>query len=230
MNYKKLIIPLAVIILPALIWFNMSHEKIATVRMDDIQDYWLSEVQVKIIETHLKYDVPISVAIIGGRFGDDPQMVKALKRLIEKGLGEVLNHSWDHKELKGRAYEDQVANIRSANQRISKILGVEPTILIPPKWSYDKATLRACEELGMRCITKFKYSVFIPEWDDKSQNWKKFDADRAIGKIEQTYSLYGKVDVYIHFQGIDDMEGYDRLVKWLSAHYRVVKLSEFVKS
>jgi peptidoglycan/xylan/chitin deacetylase (PgdA/CDA1 family) len=207
--------------------FNEGHQKVATVRMDDIQDFWMADTQIRIMEIHLEYRVPISIAIIAGKFGADPKVVAVVKKLLDEKLGEVLNHSWGTEGMSGVPYERQEELMRAANHKLSHILGVEPEIFIPPKWSHDEATITACKELDMRCITRYEFSVLVPEWDNKAQSWKKFNADNAIRRIEDAYNAYGKVDVYIHFQGIHDLRGYEKMIKYLSENYRVIMLSEF---
>lgn len=195
--------------------------------MDDIQDFWMADTQVGIMEIHLKYEVPISLAIIAGKFGADTKVVETLKKLLREGLGEALNHSWGTEGMKGVPYARQEEIIRAANHKISHILGVEPDIFIPPKWSHDETTILACRELGMRCITRYEFSVLVPEWDSKTQRWKEFNPDDAIRRIEETHRVHGKVDVYVHFQGIHNLKGYEKLIKHLSENYMVIKLSEF---
>src|SRR5688572_26323223 len=57
-------------------------------RLDDIQDYFLNNVQIEIIEEFGKNNVTLTVGMIGNYFGEDQKIVSFLKQQLNQSDAE----------------------------------------------------------------------------------------------------------------------------------------------
>ena len=105
-------------------------------RLDDIQDYWLAETQIEIIDMFAEKKIPLTVGIIGSHIGEDSRITDILKENIEEGNIEVANHSWNNDVLENLDENVQEEFILNTNKHIFKVFGVNPTSFIPPENKY----------------------------------------------------------------------------------------------
>src|SRR3990170_1833599 len=70
-------------------------------RLDDIQDYFLNNVQIEIMNTFQKNNKSLTVGIIGNYFGNDTAIVNFLKEKLENNTSslEIANHGWNHEDF-----------------------------------------------------------------------------------------------------------------------------------
>ena len=52
-------------------------------RFDDVQDYWLNDVQISYVNTFVENEIPLTVGIISDSFGNDPKITKDPKVISE---------------------------------------------------------------------------------------------------------------------------------------------------
>jgi len=66
-------------------------------RLDDIQDYFLREVQMEVINVFDRKDASLTVGVIGHYFGGDATLVQFVKdKAANNPSFEVANHGWNH--------------------------------------------------------------------------------------------------------------------------------------
>src|SRR5437867_5245721 len=79
-------------------------------RLDDIQDYFLDQAQVKVVQLFREANASLTIGVIANHIGDDGMLVSFLRDSIENGdeLGnqsgpvvEVANHGWNHEDFTG---------------------------------------------------------------------------------------------------------------------------------
>lgn len=61
-------------------------------RLDDIQDYFLNQVQVEVMEAFDRRNASLTVGVIANYFGDDPAIVSYVKGRAGDPSFEVANH------------------------------------------------------------------------------------------------------------------------------------------
>lgn len=120
-------------------------------RFDDVQGYWLNDVQIAVIETLQKKNIPLTIGIIGGeqfKFGNDTKITNFVKDkiLAEKPLIEVANHGLNHENFETFDRESQNNLITKSNERISEILGITPKVFIPPLNEFNDDTLHVLQK------------------------------------------------------------------------------------
>src|SRR5574341_533686 len=81
--------------------FAMTSCNCVAFRLDDIQNYFLNNAQVEIINTFQKNNANLTVGVIGNYFGEDPVITNFLKERLENGTPkiEIANHGWNHEKI-----------------------------------------------------------------------------------------------------------------------------------
>ncbi len=124
------------------------------IRVDDIQDYAFREGQVFLLDESVTQHVPLSLAVIPNSFGKDGELVEKVKLAVDEG-SDVTVHGWAHEDLALLSFREQAALLFQSKSRIKEVLGVTPTVLVPPKYSYNKDTLTAMGEEGYNIVSAF---------------------------------------------------------------------------
>jgi hypothetical protein len=66
-------------------------------RLDHIQDYFLREVQMEVINVFDRKDASLTVGVIGNYFGGDAALVQFVRdKAANNPSFEVANHGWNH--------------------------------------------------------------------------------------------------------------------------------------
>ncbi|HSD04458.1 MAG TPA: polysaccharide deacetylase family protein [Nitrosopumilaceae archaeon] len=127
-------------------------------RLDDIQNYFLNNAQVEIINTFQKNNANLTVGVIGNYFGEDPVITNFLKERLENGTPkiEIANHGWNHENFSEYDKAQQHVLILKTNEKISSMLGVMPIGFITPFNALNDDTLSALKENKMVYISANK--------------------------------------------------------------------------
>jgi peptidoglycan/xylan/chitin deacetylase (PgdA/CDA1 family) len=116
-------------------------------RLDNVQDFWLNDVQNTLLDTFDKKDVPITISVIGKFIGDDPKAVDKIKeKLKDPSHARIANRGWEHIDHTSYDKEKQMASIRQTNEKISKVFGVSSAIFVPPYDAFNKDTVEAAKQ------------------------------------------------------------------------------------
>jgi peptidoglycan/xylan/chitin deacetylase (PgdA/CDA1 family) len=118
-------------------------------RLDNIQDFWLNDVQNEIIQTFDQSKIPLTITIIGKFTGDDPKTVNTLKAVANKSGIKIANRGWEYIDHTGFDKERQKASIQQTNDKIAKVLGVRAALFSPPYDAFNKDTVAAAKEAKM---------------------------------------------------------------------------------
>ena len=92
-------------------------------RLDDVQDYWLSNSQMQIINLFQEKEIPLTIGIVGGLIGEDDVIVNFLKEKLAPGNPhlELANHSWSDIRLTEMTKSEQNTAIQLTNEKIFEI-------------------------------------------------------------------------------------------------------------
>ncbi|MET9392777.1 polysaccharide deacetylase family protein [Streptomyces sp. NPDC006624] len=69
------------------------------------------------------------------------------------------NHTLDHPALRGLPYAGQRAEICGQQHKLRSRFGIRPTLLRPPYGTYDRVTLRAAADCGIRAVVLWRASL-----------------------------------------------------------------------
>jgi peptidoglycan/xylan/chitin deacetylase (PgdA/CDA1 family) len=139
---------------------NMHNCNCVAFRLDDVQDYWLNDVQIEIMEIFDEKNLPLTIGIIGNEIGTDPAITSYINQSVPKNLLEIANHGWTHEDFTELDKETQSSLIKKINKKIQQTFGVMPSVFIPPYNEFDNGTISAMKE---NYITHFSSSIAISE-------------------------------------------------------------------
>ena len=159
-------------------------------RFDDVQNFWLNDVQIKVMDTFHEKNTPITIGVIGNHFGKDEKLASSINNLIQTEFDiEIANHGWQHEDFAKYQKEEQSDLLKKSNQTILEILGVSPTVFIPPLNSINDDTLFAMSENGIKY-----FSTELDESDVVYQvsNFSiyHFPEGATTGKLNKEISLF----------------------------------------
>jgi peptidoglycan/xylan/chitin deacetylase (PgdA/CDA1 family) len=115
---------------------------------------------MEIINTFEQENATLTIGVIGNSFGDDLFYVIFLKEKIARFndgnstfMIEVANHGWNHEDFTRFDKEEQSALIKQTNEKIQNILGVRPTVFIPPYNALNDNTIDALLENDIHFVS-----------------------------------------------------------------------------
>ena len=139
-------------------------------RFDDVQNYWLNNVQMAVIETFYQRQIPLTIGVIGENFGEDSILSGKITNLMNEEFElDVANHGWQHEDFSNFSKYEQSDLLKLTNQSIQESLGITPIVFIPPLNSFNNDTLNAMEENGLRYFsTELDESEIIYQYENSS--------------------------------------------------------------
>ena len=161
MNWKKtsliLLVSLSIIIVTVVLHGTVepveeSKPAIVVIRIDDIQDYAFRDAQIYMMEQARTNNIPLSLAVIPTYFGEDYELVEAVKQTLRSG-SEVTAHGWKHENLSQYSLMEQETRLLEAKQFLEETLNSEVTVLVPPMFSYNNDTVAAMEATDLTIVS-----------------------------------------------------------------------------
>jgi peptidoglycan/xylan/chitin deacetylase (PgdA/CDA1 family) len=152
----KLIIILALLLLVGLAQASYAQScQCVAFRLDDIQDYWLDTVQTKVIDTFQEKNASLTVGIIGNYFENDTMIVDKIQQSLQKQSPkiEVANHGFNHEDFTQFPEGLQYILMERTNQKITRLLGVTPSVFIAPYNTINSDTMQAFGENHFQTIS-----------------------------------------------------------------------------
>ncbi len=117
-------------------------------RFDDVQDYFLNQVQTGLFQSFKDKDAPLTIGVIGGLIGTDSILVDYIKENLnsENSNLEIASHSWNNVPLTTMSKEKQDSMIQLTNESIEETFNVVPTVFIPPENVFNEDTINVLKE------------------------------------------------------------------------------------
>jgi len=229
--------------------------KVVAIRFDDVQDYFLSEVQAEVLKRFLNSKVKVSLAVISGCFGNDSVVVSVVRQGVDNGFFEVAVHGWKHENFSELSYAEQLELMSKAAGRLKTIFPSADVVTFVPPWNLiNNDTLRAAEkagfkilssslenepylrESGLRCLPETVETAFIIE----KVRWIRHSIEDVQEQTRSSISRYGYAVLLVHPQQFaryegekivnevdeESLEWLDELLTWLSANYEVVCIKD----
>ena len=116
------LITIAIILLGVFVSILMepSENRFLIVRVDDIQDFAFRNAQLFLLEHSTKSNLPLSLGIIVGMFGEDTEILEAVNEAVAHGC-EVGVHGWEHENLTSLSKIAQIDVLFLARTRIENL-------------------------------------------------------------------------------------------------------------
>jgi len=179
--------------------------------LDGVQDYWLNEVQLEILQTFEKTKTGLTVGIIGNHFGFDEKLVNYFKNLLKGNEIEVniANNGWNYEDYTQLTNEEQSSSVSKGNEQIEKTLSVKPKIFFPPFDKMNENTISALKENGIIYVSGSAFLVSVPDtlsndsifylpyrvttskFDPSQNQYVGINQDESFLKIKQDIDNYG---------------------------------------
>ncbi|MBI3639627.1 MAG: polysaccharide deacetylase family protein [Thaumarchaeota archaeon] len=126
---------------------NIQNCQCVAFRLNNIQDYWLDNVQTKIIDAFQQKNASLTIGIIGNSFGNDIKLAGYLHDEIKTNPSlEIANNGWKFEDFTTYDQNEQSSFIKQTNDKIFSLLGVTPTVFIPPYGKINNDTFGAMYE------------------------------------------------------------------------------------
>lgn len=187
-------------------------ERHIVLRVDDIQDFAFRDAQLFLLNYSVEADLEMSLGVISGMFGEDPQVLELTRSAVRSG-SEVGIHGWKHEDLAALSLNEQRDILFQAKSRIRQLLGVDATLLIPPMFSFNEDTISAMQEESCSVIStcadynepsfgsKVKNMPATVELSILSGNtWQMKSVDVVVAEVERSFELYGYAAIVTHPQ------------------------------
>lgn len=185
-------------------------QKICSISFDAA---WGNEDTQALIDILGKYDIKATFFVVGDWAEKYPESVKAL---TDAGH-EVMSHSLHHDHYNSLTSDQIVADLKTANEKIAAVTGVEPTLIRCPYGEYDDHVISAVRSIGMEPI----------QWDVDSLDWKDYDADTIYRRVTDQVAP-GSI-VLFHNAALHTPEALPRILDTLiNDGYAVVPISQLI--
>jgi len=150
-----------------------------------LQDYWLDDVQIEVIDTFIQNDASITTGIIGNLFGNDAKLVDYIKNSLqenEKSI-EIANNGLDYEDFTSFTKGEQSSLIKQSNDQITSSLGKTPTVFIPPFENFNDGTISALIENDIKYISS-SIQKDPPPYRLSGAKFYHFPWSSAIGQFD----------------------------------------------
>lgn len=187
-----------------------TNEKLVAISFDAA---WGNEDTQNLIDILAKYDVKATFFVVGAWVDKYPESVKALS---EAGH-DIMSHSDTHPHMGSMSVEQALAEINSANSKISNITGKKPILFRAPYGEYSNNLIDALSSQGMYCI----------QWDVDSLDWKDIPAKEITDRVTKNVKC-GSI-VLFHNAAKNTPEALPTVIMTLKSYgYRFVKISDLI--
>ncbi|TYP54301.1 polysaccharide deacetylase family protein [Thermosediminibacter litoriperuensis] len=130
---------------------------------------WGNEFIPKMLEIFEEKGVKITFFIEGRWAEKNPDLLK----LIHSKGHEIGNHGYSHAHHSKLSFEENVNEIKRAEEVIEKITGEKTTLFAPPYGEFAQQTIKAAEALNYRLIM----------WSIDTLDWKKPGVKYIVDKV-----------------------------------------------
>ena len=162
-------------------------------RFVTIQDYWLNDVQTRIIDTFIQNNAGLTVGIIGELFGNDAKLTNYLKNKVSGNNNiEIANNGWSYKSFSDLTEIEQNNQLKQSNEHLTKIFGETPSVFIPPYDIFNEDTITSMKANNMNHISS-NIKNDPPPYNSKSEI-HHFPASSSTGIFATGFNLIQSVD------------------------------------
>ncbi len=161
-------------------------------RFDDVQDFWLNNVQIKILQTFEDQRIPLTVGVVTDAFGADTGLVSYINEVIINNpeIFEIANHGTGSQDFTLLTKEQQSELIGDANLKIFETLGVTPKVFIPPFNNFNDDTIAALLDNGMTHLSGSTLKGDLPPYPLENAAVYRFPEVATTGIFDGTLNRF----------------------------------------
>ena len=171
-------------------------------RFDDVQNYWLNDIQIQVIDVFLQKNIPLTVGIIGIDFGDDPKISEFIQENSDKL--EIANHGFQHEDFTIFTKDQQIDLMRQTNEILSNVIGVSPKVFIPPLNNFDENTISAMKENEMTHLSSSIVRGDSPPFPLENAELYRFPETATTGDFDNDLDRIVGLENSVTFDHIQD--------------------------
>ena len=174
---------------------------------------WNTDDIDNILETLEKENVKITFFMVGEWIDKYPDEVE---KIFNAGH-EIANHSDTHKHVNNLSYEDNVKEIKSANEKIKKITGKENKLYRAPYGEYNNTVIKSAKENG-----------YIPiQWSLDTLDYTGITGEEMWNRIENRMQAG---DIILSHNGTEHTaDSLELLIKNIKEKgFEIVKVSDLI--
>ena len=197
---------------------NIPNCQCIAFRLDNVQDYWLNSVQTKIMDTFQQKNASLTIGIIGNSFGGDVKLTGYIQNKIKTNPSiEVANSGWKFEDFTTYNKNEQSSLIKQSNDEIFSLLGITPSVFIPPYGKINNDTFGAMYENNItflsantltyhtvysssNAIHRFPATVSTGYISSSNGTLHRLTNDEIFTNIQNSLRNYGFAVVTISFQ------------------------------
>ena len=175
-------------------------------RFVTLQDYWLDDVQVAVLNTFFLKGATVTAGIIGDIFGNDAKLVDTIKSTLEISdqTIEIANNGWSYEDFTSLTKDEQSSLIKQSNDKITSVLGKAPTVFIPPLEKFNDGTISALIENDINYISS-SIKKDPPPYRLNGTDFYHFPGGPSVGKYD---SILGAIKGETHEETLADIQAH----------------------
>eukprot|EP01114_Cavostelium_apophysatum_P013378 TRINITY_DN3229_c0_g1_i1.p1 TRINITY_DN3229_c0_g1~~TRINITY_DN3229_c0_g1_i1.p1 ORF type:complete len:437 (+),score=53.79 TRINITY_DN3229_c0_g1_i1:38-1348(+) len=179
-------------------------------RLDSISDYNLTLVQSVLIGVFQQEQVPLTVGIIGNRFGKDAFLSSMVLQGGAGGTLELANAGWDGENYGSLSLANQINLIGLTDEKIFNLSGTHSKSFIPPNGAFSANTAAALESNGYEVLSSFQQSDSPPYGPSTAGSFNYWRFPSGARTRNMANSAYYEALPYTatYQQIVDQMENY----------------------
>ena len=159
-------------------------------RFDDVQDYWLNDVQIAYVNTFVDKNIPLTVGIIADSFGNDQKITNVIKDATSKNKLEIASQGVGNKPYTDFSKQEQDDLLKQSIAEIQNSVGVRPHIFVPPQNKYNNDTKQALIENKFTHLSSNILLGESPPFPLKGETLYKFPETATTGKYSLEQNLF----------------------------------------
>jgi len=202
-------------------------------RLDDIQDNFLNQSQLAVMNLFLEKNQSLTLALIPNALGNDSTVLNKIHMGEQTGNFELAIHGWNHENFSKLNEQNQVELLLKASKKMHTLFGINPTIFIPPSYEFNNLTLDASRQEGIKIISSLdKFYEHINQtnlitsgthsdplhresilhlpttlqysyFDGKQ--WNTYSEEQSLQIVHESIKSYGYAVVTLHPQGFANL-------------------------
>ena len=178
-------------------------------RIDNTQDYWLNDVQAKVIDTFYQKNAKQTLGIISNAFGNDSKLTSHIKSELDDI--DIAINGWNFEDFTTLNQEQQRQLLEQSEHKIVSLFGVTPSVFIPPFGRANNDTFLAVSNSSISFISAAPNVIPPPYLKGKIHLYptnvilssyvnQNSTNDMVLSSIKNAINNYGFAVVTLSFQ------------------------------
>jgi len=159
-------------------------------RFDDVQDYWLNDIQIGYMKIFVENNTPLTIGIIADSFGEDIKMKNFVQEHKDKKGFEIASHGIGNSPFTEFSIEEQNKRLKESVQRIDENLGVESKVFIPPQNRFNEDTKQLLIQNGFTHISSSLLHGDAPPFPLTGETLYRFPEISTTGKYDPEQNIF----------------------------------------